>query len=427
MNTVKIVNEFFFSNMQGKQIIDSAGQQIGKVKDMVVLWDGATPHVTGIRLHSFSGLLPIETVAAFEEKCIRLAIEREALETRPLFENELYVGRWLLDKQIIDLKGSKLVRVNDIILSWVAYEKQKILLLMAADIGVRGLLRRIGLEFLVKGFKNNFIGLQYIKPLEDRTSSLQLNREKEQLEQLHPADIADLIEQMDYKHRDAFLRSLGYQQVIDAISEMDIDTQVEIIGQMDAYYATEILEEMPPDEAADILKEMPPDTTRKLLNFMTSEEAEEVQELMEYPQNSAGGLMTTEYVWFSPHLTVEQAINRLRQMASEVETVYYIYVLDQETLIGVMSLKELIIAPPDQMLQDLMHRKVIHAGPYDDFHKVAEMITKYGLLAAPVVDENGGMLGIVTVDDILQLLLPERGAFHAGLLFRGSKIAARRW
>lgn len=428
MNEVKVLADFFFSNMQGKPITDSTGQRIGKVKDMVVLWDGVTPRVTGIKIQRYQGLLPIELVSSFEENCIKLAVKFEASQTKPLLDNELYVGRWLLDKQIIDLKGFKLVRVNDIVLSWVAHEDMKVLILLAVDIGVRGLFRRIGLEFLVKGLNNNFIGLQYIKPLEDRTSSLQLNREKTQLEELHPADIADLIEQMDYKNRVNFLRSLGYQQAVDAISEMDLDTQVEVIAQMDADHASDILEEMPPDEAADILSEMSPEKTREILALMAIEEADEVRELMEYPEDSTGGLMTTEYVWFPPHLTAEQAINRLREMAPEAETIYYVYILDdKEKLIGVMSLKELILASPDNSLKAVMHKKVINVKPYDDHRKVAETISKYGLLAVPVVDDNGIMLGIVTVDDILQLLLPERSGFDAGLLFRGSKMAARRW
>lgn len=426
MNTVKVLAEFFFSNMQGKSVIDSSGRSIGKVQDMVALWDGVTPHVTGIKVGK--ELLPIELVDTFEKNTIKLTATLETLQTKPLLDNELYVGRWLLDKQIIDLKGSRLVRVNDIILSWVTHENQKVLILVAADIGVRGIFRRIGLEFLVKGMKNNLIGLQYIKPLEDRTSRLQLNREKQQLDQLHPADIADLIEQMDYKHRSNFLKSLDYQQAVEAISEMDLDTQVEVITQMDADHASDILEEMPPDEAADILSEMPPKTTQELLNLMASEDAEEVRGLMVYPDNSAGGLMTTEYVWFLPSLTVKQAINNLHSMALEVETAYYIYILDdEEHLLGVISLKELILASPDNLLECLMNKKTVTVKPYDNYHSVAETIAKYGLLAVPVVDNDGTMLGIVTVDDILQLLLPERSVFNAGLLFKGSKIASRRW
>lgn len=429
MNEVKVLADFFFSRVRGKPIIDAAGKRIGKVKDMVVIWDGATPRVTGIKFQPHQqGLLPVELVGSFGDDGLKLTVNAADVQTKPLLDDELYVGRWLLDKQIIDLKGSKLVRVNDITLSWVEHADRRTLVLVAVDIGFRGLLRRLGLEFLVKGLSNHYIGLQYIKPLEDRTSKLQLNRDKEQLEQLHPADIADLIEAMDYKSRASFIRSMDSEQAVEAISEMDLDTQVEIIEQMDAGQASDILEEMPPDEVADILGEMPPEKTEEILSLMDSEEAEEVRELMEYPEDTAGGLMTTEFIWLPPDLTAEQAIIRLREMAPEAETIYYLYILDEkEKLTGVMSLRELILAAPDSPLKAVMQGKVITVKHYDDHRKVSTTIAKYGLLALPVVDDDGVMLGIVTVDDVLQLLMPERGGFDAGLLFRGSKMAARRW
>lgn len=429
MNEAKVLNDFFFSRMQGKPIVDAAGRRVGKVKDMTVVWDGVTPRVTGVKFQRHQqGLLPIELVGSLGDDGLRLVVGAEGLQTKPLKDNELYVGRWLLDKQIIDLKGSKLVRVNDITLSWVGQEDNRTLMLVAVDIGMRGLFRRLGLEFLVKRLNNNLVGLQYMKPLEDRTSKLQLNRDKAQLEQIHPADIADLVEQMDYKSRESFLRGMDYEQAGEAISEMDLDTQVEVIEQMAADHASDILEEMPPDEVADILGEMPPEKTEEILKLMDSEDAQEVRELMGYPEDTAGGLMTTEFVWLPPGLTAERAIARLREMAPEAETIYYLYILDdQEKLTGVMSLRELILAAPDSPLAAVMHEKLITVKHYDDHRKVAETISKYGLLAVPVLDDNGVMLGIVTVDDILQLLMPERGVFDASLLFRGSKMAARRW
>ncbi|BBB90387.1 MAG TPA: CBS domain-containing protein [Methylomusa anaerophila] len=429
MNEVKVLADFFFSRMEGKPIIDAAGRRLGKVKDVVILWDGVTPRVTSIKFQNRQqGLLPVELISSFGDDGLRLAVDADHLLTKPLLDNELYVGRWLLDKQIIDLKGSKLVRVNDITLSWVAHEDKRTLVLVAVDIGVRGLFRRLGLEFLVAKWSNHFIGLQYIKPLEVRTSKLQLNRDKEQLEQLHPADIADLIEEMDYKSRAGFIKSLDLEQAGEAISEMGLDSQVEVIAQMDVDHASDILEEMPRDEVANILSEMPQEKTEEILSLMATEEAKEVRELMEYPEDTAGGLMTTEYICLSPHLTADQAIKLLREMAIGAETIYYLYIVDEkEKLLGVMSLRELILASPDSSLESVMEDKVILVRPYDDHRKVAETISKYGLLAVPVADDDGTMLGIVTVDDILQLLMPERSGFDAGLLFRGSKLASRRW
>ncbi|HEY8875865.1 MAG TPA: CBS domain-containing protein [Desulfosporosinus sp.] len=323
--------------------------------------------------------------------------------------DETFIGKWLLDKQIIDLEGSRLVRVNDISLSWVSHEDHQFMVLVAVDIGVRGLFRRLGVEFLLSRIENKFVGCQYIKPIESRTSSLQLTREKEQLRQLHPADIADIIEEMDYKQRANFLDVLDSQQAIDALTEMELDTQVEMINQMDEDRASDILEEMPADQAADILGELSSAKSEELLRLMESDDAEDVRELMQYEEDTAGSLMTTEYVGLPFWLTAEQAIVEIRRLAPEAETIYYLYVVDeQEILEGVLSLRELIIASPETPLKDLMHSKIVKISPYDDHERVTDIIHKYGLLAVPVVNDRDQVLGIITVDDVLELLMPER-------------------
>lgn len=416
MNMVTTIGEFYFSQLLGKPILDAAGRRIGKVKDMVVKWDGVAPQVTGIKYGSFvQGLVPIQFVSEVNDKRVQLAGEFAPDVTIPLQEDEIYVRKWLLDKQIIDFKGSKLVRVNDITLTWIGHEQQCSLVLVAVDIGIRGLFRRLGLEFLVKNRENNFIGWQFIKPLENRTSSLQLSRDKKQLSQLHPADIADIVEQLDYNSRASFIKDLDSRQAIDALAEMDLDTQIEIISQMDQKQASDLLEDMPPDEAADILGELPDEKSRELLNLMESDEAEEVQELMNYPDDTAGSLMTTEYIGLSANITAEEAINKIRELAPAAETIYYIYVLDdQEKLLGALSLRELILASPLANLDQIMHEKVIYVLDDDSHRKVADIIHKYGLLAVPVVDGKNTMLGIITVDDVLETLIPERGRGDVG-------------
>ncbi|WP_371362606.1 magnesium transporter [Sporomusa rhizae] len=426
MNTVTNIGEFYFSQLLGKPILDEAGRCIGKVKDMVVKWDGAAPRVTGIKYgRNTKGLVPIQFVAEINGKHLKLTGQLASAILLPLKDDEIYVSKWLLDKQIIDFKGSKLVRVNDITLTWVEHDNQRGLVLVAVDIGLRGLFRRLGLEFLVKNREHNFIGWQFIKPLEDRTSSLQLSRDKERFSQLHPADIADIIEQLDYNSRASFIKNLDSRQAINALAEMDLDTQIEIITQMDQEQASDLLEDMPPDEAADILGELPDEKSQELLSLMESDDAEEVQELMNYPDDTAGALMTTEYIGLSAKISAEEAIERIRQMAPTAETIYYIYVLDdKETLLGALSLRELILASPQAALDGIMHEKVIYVRHDDSHRKVADIIHKYGLLAVPVVDEQNAMLGIITVDDVLEILLPERGR---GDVSSGYIINRRLW
>lgn len=422
MDNLKVLGEFYFSQMLNKPIWDANGKRIGKLQDMAMRWDSVSPHVTAIRYaKEAQALIPVEWVAFWDDKGLHLNPAFNPLQTYPLHEDETFIGKWLLDKQIIDMKGSKLVRVNDISFSWVSHEDHNYLVMVAVDIGIRGLFRRLGIEFFLSHISNNFVGCQYIKPLESRTSDLQLTREKEQLRQLHPADIADIIETMDYKQRAVFLNTLDSQQAIDALAEMELDAQVEMIEQMDEDRASDILEEMPPDEAADILSELPHEKSEGLLRLMESDDAEDVRELMQYGEDTAGSLMTTEYIGLSLRLTAEQAINELRRLAPEAETIYYLYVVDEnEALEGVISLRELIIASPDTLLKDLMHTKIVKIFAYDDHDKVAEVFHKYGLLAVPVINNLNEILGIITVDDVLELLMPERsrGEIYSSLFVR---------
>ncbi|OLN33985.1 magnesium transporter [Desulfosporosinus metallidurans] len=426
MNELKVLGEFYFSQLANKPIWDDKGRRIGRLLDMAMRWDSVSPRVTGIRYaKGISSLIPFEWVASWDKDGLRLNTTFNPQKTYPLHDDETFIGKWLLDKQIIDLEGSKLVRVNDISLSWVSHEDHQYLVLVAVDIGVRGLFRRLGVEFLLSRIANNFVGCQYIKPLENRTSALQLTQEKEQLRQLHPADIADIIETMDYKQRANFLEALDSQQAIDALTEMELEAQVEMIIQMDEGRASDILEEMPPDEAADILSELSLEKSEELLRLMESDDAEDVRELMQYEEDTAGSLMTTEYIGLPFWLTAEQAINELRRLAPEAETIYYLYVVDeQEILEGVLSLRELIIASPETPLKEIMHTKIVKISPYEDHEKVADIIHKYGLLAVPVVNDQDQILGIITVDDVLELFMSERprGEIFSSLITRRHQL-----
>ncbi len=420
--SLKVLGEFYFSQLQNKPIWNASGERIGRLLDMAMRWDSISPHVTVIKFSKEpEALIPVEWIASWSDKGVHLNKAYDPKYLYPLHENETFIGKWLLDKQIIDLKGSKLVRVNDISFSLVAREDYQFMIMVAVDIGVRGLFRRLGMEFLLSRISNNFVSTKYIKPLESRTSALQLTREKEQMRRLHPADIADIIETMDYKQRASFLDTLDSQQAIDALAEMELDAQVEIFEQMDENRASDILEEMPPDDAADILGELPAEKSEGLLRLMETDDAEDVRELMQYEEDTAGALMTTEYIGLSFRLTAEEAINELRRLAPEAETIYYLYVVDEEeTLEGVLSLRELIIANPDSLLKDLMHTKIVKVSAFDDHERIADLFHKYGFLAVPVVSQQDKILGIITVDDVLELLMPERsrGEIYSTLFVR---------
>jgi Mg2+ transporter MgtE len=317
----------------------------------------------------------------------------------------------MLDKQIVDIDGAKLVRVNDLELGDVSGK----LCLVAADIGLRGILRRLGVEargekvLSLFGYKLQckLIGWNYLQTVQPRLSKLTLTISGSKVAKLHPADLAEIISEVSQKERTAIFGSLDVETAAEALHELEPRVQADILEDMTNEKASDILEQMPPDEAADVLGDLPEARAQELIQLMDKDEAEDVQELLEHEDNTAGGLMTTEFLSFTPDLTVEDAIRELRLAAPDVETIYYLYIVDEEERpVGVLSFKNLILAKPNSMIKDIMNTPVMTVPLDADQDTVAEFISKYNLLAAPVVDENNVLKGIVTVDDVVDFLLP---------------------
>ena len=427
MNKVQVLGEFFFSQIQGKPIYDHEGHLVGQIRDLAVRWERETPEITGLKYaKGVQDHIPIDQIEHINHVAVQLTGPLQAEKLIPMQANELYMGKWLMDKQIIDLKGSKVVRVNDIKIFWLQAANRKYMVPAAVDIGLRGLARRLGVEFLVKRMENQFVWWEFIQHLEEKTASLRLRKDKQQLDQMHPADLAEIIEDLDYKKRTDFIEDLDVETAAEAFAEMEADTQVEIIEHLNSQQAAELLQEMPPDEAADLLGELPEEKSDELLNLMEPEEAQEVRELMEYEEGTAGALMTTEYIALPPNITVAETFPRLRKLAAEAETIYYLYILDEaEGLLGVVSLRELILAEPEARLDSLMQSRIITVHPQDSEDRVTELIEKYNLLAIPVADEDNQMLGIITVDDVLEMLVPDRAGLETFTSFFTSKRAMK--
>jgi magnesium transporter len=427
VENLKILDEFFFSQIQGIPIFDHLGQQVGHLRDLAIAWEHERPRVTGIKyIKKLQKHIPVSQLADISRKRVELTGPLVESELLPLQPDEIYMGKWLMDKQIIDLKGSKVVRVNDIRLSWLQRNGHKYLVPVAVDIGLRGLARRLGLEFLLGRMANQLVRWQSIQHLEEKTAALKLLSEKQQLDQLHPADLADLIEDLDYRSRNDLVEDLDAETAAEAFAEMELETQIEIIENLDSQQARDILQEMPVDEAADLLGEMSEEKSDELLNLMEPEDAQEVRELMAYEEDTAGALMTTEYIALPPDITAAEAIVRLRQLAAEAETIYYLYIESKnEKLRGVISLRELLIADPEASLEEIMQDRLIFVHPEDDHEKIADLLNKYGLLAIPVLAKNNKMLGIITVDDVLEILVPDRSSLETFAHFFISKRSAR--
>jgi Mg/Co/Ni transporter MgtE len=322
-------------------------------------------------------------------------------------EHEVQLVSDVLDRQVVDVEGKKLRRVNDVQLSRInGYYR-----LIGVDIGVTGVLRRLGLERVAESVKirpqENYIAWNDIDTIQSGPLNVKLKVPKYNLTKLHPADIAEIVDQLTVNDSVALLSALDEESAADALEETSQERQLSVIERIDAERAADILDEMSPDDAADLLGDLPADKAREILELMEPEESEDVRELLGYPEDTAGGIMTTEFVAVNEKCTAQQAIDEVRKVAKEVETIYYIYVTsDGDNLEGVTSLREILLAPPEQKLSEFMHKNIIKADVLEDQREVAQKIAKYNLLALPVVEENKKIKGIITVDDAIDIVLP---------------------
>ena len=405
--------DIFASEVIKRPVLDQLGEEIGRLRDIVVGLGETFPAVIALVVGAGRTVyvIPWGTVNLFNRRVISINTYRKDLTPTSPDPTDILLCRDILDKQIVDIYGAKLVRVNDLKLSDVNGR----LCLVATDIGLRGILRRLGIEEqgekLLALFRSKLphklIGWNYLQTVEPKLARLTLTVSRKKVAKLHPADLAEIITEVSQKERAAMFNDLDVDIAAEALGELEPRVQAGILEGMTKEQAADILEKMPPDEAADVLGDIPEEKAQALMNEMQKDEAEDVQELLEHEEDTAGGLMTTEYLSYPPELTVDDAIKELRLAAPNVETIYYLYVVDdEEKLLGVLSLKNLILARPESQLRDIMTAPVKTVTVDADEKDVAEFISKYNLLAAPVVDENMGMHGIVTVDDVMEVLLP---------------------
>jgi len=346
-------------------------------------------------------------LARFDEHDARLntyVIDRHPFERR---EGEVLLARDVLDKQLIDVDGKRVVRVNDVQLIETGGEWR----VTGADVTFAGLWRRLT--------PHNFVGTN--RPVEvidwadvgylaTDAATVQLKSSRDKLARLHPVEIARLAEALSRHHGSEVIEALDDETAAETLEEMHAEDQARIIGDMEEERAADILEHMSPDEAADVLGDLPEEKAEDLLERMEHEEKADVQELLPYEDDEAGGLMTTEFVVLPRQLTAGEALARLREMAETPNMIYYLYVVEDEAswkLSGVIALRSLILADTDAPLSEVMRDEFQFAHPKDPARDVAETIAEYNLLALPVVDDAGEIAGIVTVDDAMEYLLPK--------------------
>src|SRR6478752_3414224 len=403
----------FLSQCIGLPVRDPSGEPLGTIADLIVAIGDRYPPVTGLvaRTDRRNIFLPWHNVHTFDEGGAQLRVQTIDIGKFQQRQDEILLKADLLDKQIVDIEGRKVIRVNDVSLD----EIEGRLRVVAVDVGAAGLFRRLGLEGPFRSIARNvrgnvperYIDWEDVDPLDSTIASVRLRVPHAKLAELHPADLAAIIEELTPRDRLGVLATLDDEALADVVEEMEPDTQVEVLEDLEPSRAADILEAMSPDDAADLVADLSDRSRDEILALMEHDEAEEVRDLLAFPEDSAGGLMTTEFVAVPATLTTAETIDRLRELEPDAETIYYVYVVDDDAhLVGVLSLRDLIVARPETTIAEVMIDDPVAVAVDADHDDVASVVARYNLLAVPVLDDEGLLVGIVTVDDAIDTVAP---------------------
>jgi sporulation protein YlmC with PRC-barrel domain/CBS domain-containing protein len=403
------------SDLIGAPAIDKTGSRAGKVREVTLAPQENSSQVVGFVIKTQHGdrLVPASAVSIINHG---LHITTAANDWTPYGGGEglLLLERDLLDQQIIDVHGRKVVRVNDVDIHEESGNGHIILKIGAVDVGARGAIRRLlkgvvpaaALHLLLEKIPPRMIPWEFVDLIEiDPARRVKLKISLARLAQLHPADIADIVEDLAPAEREAIFETLDDGVAAETLEEIDPKMQVSILTSLDSDRAADIVEEMDPDAAADLLGDMHPDDSQEILTEMEPEERAEVTELMTFHDNTAAGRMTTDYMALTASAKVEDAIEMLRNFEGGVESVSTIFIVgEKDKLLGAVPLAKIVLAPPGTPLMMLStgHMTTVHPGA--DEKIVAELFDKYNLLTLPVIDDDGVLTGVITADDVINML-----------------------
>ncbi|MCX6277917.1 MAG: CBS domain-containing protein [Bacteroidetes bacterium] len=415
---------FYISQILGLDYVSSSGMALGKIRDFLIDLtpfpgneaEPVRPRVVAVKVKKGKETRILD-FSSFEIRKFKRKLRITCLEIQDIspesFSNYLWLAENVQDKQIVDINGRKLVRVNDIRMVIIPAGTFAI----AVDVGIEGLLRRIGIDqpiqALLDPFKidipGKFILWDDIETVDFSNSSIKLTKSSSKLNTLHPSDLADIIEDLDKASRTYIFASLDEEQAADVLEELEPHAQIHIVESLPLEKVADVLEKMPADEVADLLDALADDKAEKLLDEMEKESSEEVRELLEYPNKYVGSLMTTDFYSFHEDMTVAETLDELRRQQPEPAHIYSIIVIDKhDKFLSAISLGELVIADPGRNLKDIMKKNAVCVYDNDKVDSLAGLVSKYNLLAVPVINKNKMMEGIVVVEDIVEDLLSRR-------------------
>jgi magnesium transporter len=411
--SVAFFTDVYVSEILDKPIIDRYGRRAGLILDLVIGPGVHYPCILKlvIKVNGQLAEVAIDELSLFNRFITTMGVSEDELKPYGASPEDILIKKHILDKQILDVNGAKVVRVNDVKLG----EIEGSICVSGIDVGLNGILRRIdGGKFIQKlcgvfrvPVKEQIINWHFLQSVDPNLKNLTLTVARRQLSDLHPSDLAAILTEMPPGQSEQLLWSLDEELAGETLHELPMDVREKILKGLDKEKTADILEEMPPDEAADILGDMPEEESKELLSLMEPEDALEVGNLLGYEEDTAGGLMTSEFLDFPPDITVETAIADIRLLAPEIDFIYYIYVIDEEDhLLGVLSLKKLLTSPFTMKLEEIMTQPVKAVYLDSEQKEIADIISKYDFIAIPVLGEEGKLKGVITVDDIFDLLVP---------------------
>ncbi|MBI5530000.1 MAG: magnesium transporter [Candidatus Doudnabacteria bacterium] len=400
----------YISELLNNTITDSSDVSVGKLEDILIApkADSFAPlEFLVIKTHQGRKFVPYEYVANFNSSEISLKnlFNKVAQNELPAVQF-VYLKKQVLDKQIVDVAGTRVVRVNDL---RIGNFENKVCVL-GIDSSFKGILRRLGLAGSIFGkpFSVSLIDWRQAT-LVDSKKGLELNTVAEDLSHLHPADLANIVEDLDVKFGSSLLASLDSTEAAKVLEEVDPKLQTVLVKYLGPERAGKIMSQMSSDEFVDLVKTLSGDEANQFLSEVKGSRAQSVKKLLNYPDNTAGGLMTLDFLAVRPEWTIAQVVEEIRKVSDGMRSLPYVYVTYEESrFIGVVSLRRLLLAKSQEKIGDLAKRFPSYAflKPGDKIEKIIQLMTKYNLYTAAVLDKEKKLVGVVTIDDVMRQLFP---------------------
>ncbi len=405
----------YFTELQNLPMYGVKGEFLGELEDLCVDPSQKAARVASYLVRTPQKKLECITYSQIQSISVRAGqtnVPRDEIRCYAPDEGLIRIKKDVLDQQIIDVNNRKVVRVNDVDFDIEPTDGHSELRIVAVNVGLAAAVRRLlqgtmskhRIRLITNGLSNRTILWEFVNLIEsDPARRVKLRISYDRLAELHPADIADILKELSYNEQKAVIESLDDETAAHALSEIPTKMQADLLESISTQKAADIVEEMPPDEAADVLNQLSPETSAEVLADMEKDEAKEVRELLAFEENTAGSMMTTEYVVVHDSATVEGAIEALRNFEGQVEAIHQIFMIDKEAALkGAVPIGRIVLAASSTPLMDLASEPLISVQAQQSVRSVVDLFHKYNLMSLPVVDEERHLLGIVTADDVLE-------------------------